>query len=314
MKPKMRQESEQEIEQKKRAGKNRRNGYRIAAFGITLCLAVCIACLAKYLVDINRAQKQFEALKDSYVQADAHSGEREDTVPGNGNGQNADGNVTDETAGMTEEERRALLERYRVPEKEIDFAALQSEQNKDIYAWITVQGTKIDYPILQHPEQLDYYLDYNMDGTKGYPGCIYSQLMNSRDFSDRVTILYGHNMKNGTMFANLHYYEDPVFFEAQPYVYVYTGEEILIYEVFAACEYHNGHILMYNNVVSDEGYQKFIDDIYQRDGMNNQYNENARPGVEDKILILSTCIKDKAEKRWIVATVLRERLSARSVP
>ena len=55
-----------------------------------------------------------------------------------------------------------------IPEKDIDFAALQ-EENSDVYAWIYVPGTNVDYPVLQHPEDDTYYLEHNMDGSKGLP-------------------------------------------------------------------------------------------------------------------------------------------------
>ena len=94
-----------------------------------------------------------------------------------------------------------------IPEKDIDFAALQ-EENSDVYAWIYVPGTNVDYPVLQHPEDDTYYLEHNMDGSKGLPGCIYSESVNTKDFTDPNTVLYGHNMKNGSMFASLHNFED----------------------------------------------------------------------------------------------------------
>ena len=83
-----------------------------------------------------------------------------------------------------------------------DFGQLH-EQNEDIYAWIVVPGTQVDYPLLQS-ETDNYYLDYNLDHSKGYPGCIYTNQCNRKDFSDYNTVLYGHNMKNGSMFGSIH--------------------------------------------------------------------------------------------------------------
>ena len=75
-----------------------------------------------------------------------------------------------------------------------DFDELH-EKNEDIYAWILVPGTMIDYPVLQS-ETDNYYLEYNLDHSSGYPGCIYTNQCNAKDFSDYNTILYGHNIKN----------------------------------------------------------------------------------------------------------------------
>lgn len=85
----------------------------------------------------------------------------------------------------------------------VDFAALW-EQNEDVYAWITVPGTLVDYPVLQHPSDDEYYLHHTIDHVEGLPGSIYSETVNAKDFTDMNTILYGHNMKNDTMFGSLH--------------------------------------------------------------------------------------------------------------
>ncbi|HBA46218.1 MAG TPA: hypothetical protein DCZ91_00130, partial [Lachnospiraceae bacterium] len=75
-----------------------------------------------------------------------------------------------------------------IPEKEVDFADLQENTNQDIYAWIYIPDTKIDYPVLQHPTDNTYYLNYNLDGSRGYPGCIYTEDYNEKDFSDPNTV------------------------------------------------------------------------------------------------------------------------------
>ena len=94
------------------------------------------------------------------------------------------------------------------------------EINPDVYAWISIPGTSIDYPILQHASDNTYYLNYNIDGSYGYPGCIYTENLNSKDFTDSNTVIYGHNMKNGSMFAGLHQFEDSNFFAQNNKVYI----------------------------------------------------------------------------------------------
>lgn len=80
----------------------------------------------------------------------------------------------------------------------VDFEQLKA-QNPDIYAWISVPGTGIDYPVLQKSDAKDpydnYYLNHQVDLSEGFPGVIYSQPVNRRDFMDAVTVLYGHNLK-----------------------------------------------------------------------------------------------------------------------
>ena len=96
------------------------------------------------------------------------------------------------------------LEKYDVPPKEIDFVRLQEEQNPDIYAWITIPGTNVDYPVLQHPKEMDYYLSHNIDGSTGKPGCVYSQLLNSRDWiRDYCVIRTQRAERNGVWHPSL---------------------------------------------------------------------------------------------------------------
>lgn len=191
-----------------------------------------------------------------------------------------------------------------IPEKSIDFADLQENTNEDIYAWIYIPDSKIDYPIVQHPTDNYYYLNYNLDGTKGYPGCIYTEDYNVRDFSDPNTVIYGHNMKNGTMFAGLHNYEDIQYFDENPYVYIYTPDQLLVYEIFAAYEYSDKHIL-YNYDCSNETiYQNYLDEISNIRSMNCNIKEGVEVTTEDKIITLSTCIANKPNNRYLVQGVL----------
>ena len=153
-----------------------------------------------------------------------------------------------------------------VPEKEIDFADLQENVNPDIYAWIYIPDTQVDYPVLQHSTDNYYYLNYNLDGSKGYPGCIYTEDYNEKDFSDPNTVIYGHNMKNGTMFAGLHKFEDSEYFAEHPYVYIYTEERLYVYEIFAAYESGNEHILYNNDFTSEYVYSKYLEEIISQIG------------------------------------------------
>lgn len=142
--------------------------------------------------------------------------------------------LADMKSTETAEAEAASEETAVIPVK---FGELQSV-NPDVYAWITVPGTEIDYPILQHPSDNSYYLMHNIDGSYGYPGCIYTENLNSKDFTDNNTVIYGHNMKNGSMFAQLHKFEDPDFFRGNREVLIYLPDEVLHYTIFAA------HIMM----------------------------------------------------------------------
>lgn len=191
-----------------------------------------------------------------------------------------------------------------IPDKTVDIAAMRKEVNSDIYAWIYIPDTVIDYPVLQHPTDNSYYLNYNIDGSKGYPGCIYTENYNKKDFSDPNTVIYGHNMKNGLMFAGLHKFGDSVYFDEHPYVYIYTEDTLLVYEIFAAYESGNEHILYDHDFTDADTYRDYLNGIFQVRSMNANIRESAVVTEDDKILTLSTCIADKSDNRYLVQGVL----------
>lgn len=189
------------------------------------------------------------------------------------------------------------------PRKEIDWGKF-AELNPDIYAWICIPGTEIDYPVLQHPTDDSYYLKYNMNGTRGYPGCIYTEKINSKDFTDFDTVIYGHNMRNASMFATLHYYEDQEFFANCPYVFIYTEDKVLVYEIFAAYTADDSHILYSNDFSSEEGRQSYLGNIVKYCTTDGNVRQDVTVTTDSHVLTLSTCIKGKSKNRFLVQAVL----------
>ena len=78
------------------------------------------------------------------------------------------------------------------------------ELNHHVIAWLDIPGSSISYPILLHPSEDNHYLNINIDGSYGYPGCIYVNSMEGRNFDTFNTVIYGHNMADGTYFGSLH--------------------------------------------------------------------------------------------------------------
>lgn len=191
-----------------------------------------------------------------------------------------------------------------IPEKDLDWDALR-EENEDIYAWIYVPNTTVDYPVLQHPTDNSYYLNYNLDGTKGYPGCIYSEDYNSKDFTDIHTVLYGHNLKDKTMFSTLHNFEDPQLFEQDNYIYIYTPDYVYVYQIFAAYEYPAIHLLANYDYSNEYVYEEFLKSIYNTVDRVARVRSDITVTTEDKILTLSTCTSDhNSDLRFLVTGVL----------
>lgn len=187
-------------------------------------------------------------------------------------------------------------------QKKINFEMLK-EKNPDVYAWIWIPGTNIDYPILQSISKADdYYLNTTIDGKEGYPGAIYTEKYNSQYFVDPVTIIYGHELKDGTMFSQLHKYEDKTFFDEYPYVYIYHPEMTLKYQIFAAVAFDDRYILGSYNFQENDDFQKYLDELMS--SINGNVNRDVSVTQETTILTLSTCISDYPERRWLVNATL----------
>ncbi len=187
----------------------------------------------------------------------------------------------------------------------IDFAALKGI-NSELYAWIYIPDTPIDYPVAQHmdPNDQKYYLNYDFYGGGRYAGCIFSEYGTAKDFSDPMTILYGHNMLDDSMFGSLHYFSDPDFFEQHPYFMVFTEDKLYVYNVFAAYHYDNRHLnnsFDFNNATVFSQYLEAIRNLHT--SVKN-IREEAYASAEDKVLTLSTCIGGQPQYRMLVAARL----------
>lgn len=179
----------------------------------------------------------------------------------------------------------------------IDFDAYW-QINKDVYAYIYLADSEIDYPILQHPNDDSYYLNYTIDHVKMYPASIYTERINSKDFTDKNTMIYGHNMNvDNTMFNAITRYADATFFESHKYFYIYTPTQILQYEVFAAYENDDTHIMYQYDFTNMESYQQFLNDILQKQGV--LYDTKVSLTTEDTVVTLSTC-SEIENNRFIV--------------
>lgn len=189
-------------------------------------------------------------------------------------------------------------------ENPIDFDALL-ELNPDIYAWIKVPNTEIDYPIVQSSadKEENYYLHRNLEGNYEFRGSVFTQRLNSKNFSDPVTVIYGHNMLDGSMFSTLHYFRDETFFEENELFYIYTPGHILTYQIVSAYKYDPRHILNSFDFSQEQIFQEYIDYMLSPQSMIAAVREGVTVTTEDKIVTLSTCI-DYGASRYLVQGVL----------
>lgn len=203
----------------------------------------------------------------------------------------------------------------------VDFDTLH-EQCEDIYAWLWIPGSDeypgrddpapaIDYPVVQDPDDDDFYLTHGLDGKTDRNGTLYTEhAHNGTDFSDPVTIIYGHNMKSGLMFGYLQeQFSNPEWFANHQEMYIYTPERTLRYRVFAAVPYGTEHILYkYDNFQDLSSVSAFLETVYHVNRFGKNYNEDCTVTENDRILVLSTCLPRSADGRYLVLGKLEEVL------
>ncbi len=196
-----------------------------------------------------------------------------------------------------------VVETVEVDKDAIDFDALQ-RINADAYAWIKIDGTEVSYPVLQHPTENDYYLDTTLEGEKGLPGALYTQNYNSKSFDDVNTIIYGHNMRNGTMFGRLYEYRDDEYRKQHSEMKIILPDKKLRYKLLAVCESDDDHLLnKYNSFKSSADTKNFLKEL-ENVGVNGEYYDDSYIYSEgDKFVTLSTCINGKNDKRLLVVFV-----------
>ncbi len=180
------------------------------------------------------------------------------------------------------------------------------KHNEDVYAWIDILDTNVHYPILQGGPYEDYYLDHTIDKEAGYPGSIYTQMINAKDFTDYNTVIYGHNMKNGTMFKHLHKFEEKEFFDKHEYITIYTETEMFMYRVYASVVYSDKHILKKYNFEQPEDRMAFIQSLDTGESLNH-FRKGMTVDEESKLLTLATCIGGRPNNRWLVVGELVNR-------
>lgn len=183
----------------------------------------------------------------------------------------------------------------------VDFDFLKGE-NEDIIGWIQVEGTKIDYPILYDTTYNLYYLNHNFKGTNTAYGSIFVMGDNAGDFTDFNTVVYGHNMLDSSMFAQLHKFRNKEFFDTNGQIIVYTPDRKLTYQVFAAYRRDNLNIILSNDFSTEELQAEYIASIYEHTAVAN-FKPEYKVTSSDRILTLSTCIGNPAY-RYVVQGVL----------
>lgn len=181
----------------------------------------------------------------------------------------------------------------------MDFAALR-EVNSDVLGWILIPNTVISYPVVQGDDN-SYYLKRTWRLSSSVVGAIFMEVECSADFSDFNTIIYGHRMNNGTMFAGLSKYKNESYYLSHPTVYVTDDAGSRAYEIFAAYEVSVTGDTYRLGITESADKQAYIDYCLSQ----SLYDTGVVPTVYDSIVTLSTCTGRGHATRWVVQAVLR---------
>ena len=200
--------------------------------------------------------------------------------------------IPDETVHVTYEEEKLLL-------PNVDFEGLK-QINKDCVGWIHVPGTRISYPVV-HTTNNDYYLYRLFNRDHGISGTVFLDARNDSDMNQRHSILYGHHMKNGTMFANAEDYKDQLYADEHPVGYYITPEvtyEITFFAGYLTDPYNDSWDLEF----TDSEFSSWLDRAKQR----SHFYSEVKPTTEDRIITLSTCSYDITDGRFVLLGILKE--------
>lgn len=180
------------------------------------------------------------------------------------------------------------------PQKEsmisVDVKKLQTI-NKEVVGWIYIPNSAISYPLVQGQDN-EKYLHKTYNGADSIYGSIFVSNENSGDFSDLHTVIYGHNMRNGSMFGSLKKYSDSEYFKNHRNIYIFTEKETYRYRVFS-CHVTNATGKIYKTIFDDSfSYAEFLDMAKS----NTQIRTNLEVSELDKTITLSTCTGNEATR------------------
>lgn len=261
----------------------------LGAFAVIMA-AVCVACIL-YIIQYIRGNDLNNRLAEELAPVAAVVvPERVETVQPS---------EDDEQTAANDEAEEPQIERQTF--RSVDFDALH-DVNTEIHGWIEIPNTLINYAVVQSADDDEFYSDHAVDRSYYSGGSIFSQRYNSLDFSDSVTVLYGHNRKNGTMFATLNNYADPEYFASHGTVYIYMSDAVYEYAVFAAYPHSSEHLLLCHDFDDEDEFNAYFDSL--KDSVNTNYNRDMFPEFGDKVLTLSTCYKQNRMQRYLVQAKL----------
>ena len=272
--------------------------YRLLVLFLIATMIISGCMVFRYVADSMQQKKEYDALAELVEQARSDAAPQAPAattprVPDATSDISTDPEATEESP-PAEAEGDSILPEYALP----------YQKNSDLVGWMTIDGTPINYPVMQTPNQADYYLHRNFEKKESSHGCLY--VRESCDVfapSDNLTI-YGHHMKDGSMFASLDEYRKMEFWEEYPEIQfdtIYNRQTYTIFAVFKTTAsvgegftYH-----LFEDAADEAEFNDFVSTCKKL----SFYDTGITPEYGDKMITLSTCEYSQDNGRLVVVAV-----------
>ena len=258
----------EENKKKHHRGRRKKTGGSNIVSNIILVIAIVVFAVSAYKLygifsEYNKGDKEYQKIQDLVINTDKKDDTKEETFS-------------------------------------VDFEKLL-EMNSDVVGWIRFdEPSEINYPVVQGRDN-EEYLKRTFEANTNKLGTLFVDVNNPGDFSGRNTFIYGHNMKNGSMFAQLLKYKDDSFYKEHPYFYIYTPDgKVRTYEIFSAGVVKDTSDSYIMDYADDAAFQTYIDYIKQQ----SAYPTSAEVTTASKIVSLSTCTNVRDDERFLVHGVM----------
>ncbi len=250
--------------------------YKLIIFCLLCLIAFCLYKILPYYLNNHKTASDYQDLSKTYVQT-----------------------ATDDTDNEANASGDSIPSWARTS---VDIAALQ-KLNPDIKGWIRFDHTEvipIDYPIVYDGSN-DTYLHADIYQKYSFAGTLFIEENNKGDFSDLSTIIYGHNMNNGSMFGSLKkYYRDSSTYDDNQYFTIYTADKAYRYQIFSYFSTTTESFVYQTGFSEGEEYQKYLASL----ASSSSKKTGITPGENARIVLLSTCQGRDSDTRFIVCGLL----------
>ncbi len=249
--------------------------YSVSYIALMLTIFCAELYIAEYLYDMYKAKKQSNLLNETII-------DRNEVIIEN--------TTDDNLINPVKTERMLKLEELQ-------------KGNSDIVAWIEIENTNINYPVLQGNDN-SFYMNHNYEKRSSSSGAIFLDKDYSFELPSTNLLIYGHNMKNGTMFRDLLKYEKKSFFDEHPTIRFTTNKEDAVYDIIAVFKskvYYKSEKDVFRyyyfiNATNEQEYNEYVENAKKA----SLYDTSKTANYGDSLLTLSTCAYHTKDGRFVV--------------